>query len=206
MAWSLHWPFFLLFLHVTWDFLCASERFTSDPKALIGPKITMCGTTPLEGTTDSTFLTYLCQSCQTSCVKSIMGFYFYLPSHQSTNNLLLLLAQVRSFWAVSVHSCGANRGKPAIKSNPNETLHLWHLEGIWGAWASISEAAPGRIQPAWLSCSGWGLEVMGQNLNQEPEPPATLRMLTIVYRGTQGKWGKHFPHSSSLRLEYREIY
>lgn len=116
------------------------------------------------------------------------------------------MAQVRSFWAVSVHSCGANRGKPAIKSNPNETLHLWCLEGIWGAWASISEAAPGRVQPAWLSCSGRGLEMMGQNLNQESEPPATLQMLTIVCRGTQGKWEKHSPHSGSFRLEYREIY
>lgn len=109
-------------------------------------------------------------------------------------------------WAVSVHSCGADKGRPAIKSNPDETLHLCCLEGVWGAWTGISEAAPRRIQPAWLSCSGQGLEVMGQNLNREPDPPATLRRLMTVGRDTQGKWGKHSPHSSYFRVQCREIY
>lgn len=46
----------------------------------------------------------------------VVGFFFpplYLLLHQSKSNLLVLLAR-----AISVYSCSANRGRPAIKSKP----------------------------------------------------------------------------------------
>lgn len=164
----------------------------------------MSGITPLEETTDdSTFLTYIsCRSYETSRIKSSCWIFFFIFICLSTKAQItscFYWHRLCSFWAVSVHSCGANRGRPAVKSNPNETLHLCCLEGVWAAWTSFSAAAPHRIQPAWLSCSGWGLEVMGHNLNQA-DPPATLQ------RVPQGNWGKHSLPSSYFRPEWGEIY
>lgn len=34
---------------------------------------------------------------------------------------------------------------------------------------------------------------MGQNLNQELDPPAILQRLMTACGSTQGKWGKHSP-------------
>lgn len=80
-----------------------------------------------------------------------MGFFLYLSLHQSENNILLLLAQAISLWAVSVSSHTASRGRPAIKSEANAVWYCCCVVGAQDAFTGISEAAPHRIRPAWLS-------------------------------------------------------
>lgn len=182
--------------------LSVSPQFTSDSTTVTGPKIRTClGLYHWKGLRMTLhFLpTFLVTAVKHLASKAVMGFFpnFDLPLHQICFYWHRLhLSEQFQFTPVVL-----NRGWPAIKSNPDETLHLCCLEGVWGAWTGFSEAAAG------LSCPGWGLEVMGRNLNQEPDPPATLqRLQMIVCRGTQGKWGKHSLPSCYFRLEWREIY
>lgn len=117
--------------------LYVSPQFTSDSKALTGLKITDClGLYHWKGLHILHFFTYIsCHSCETSCIKSRYGVVCLHTNAQITFCFYwhrLCLSQQFQF-------------TPVVLTNPNETLHLCCLEGVWGAWAGWTSQNPASL-------------------------------------------------------------
>lgn len=170
-----------------WFSLSVSPQFISDSKALAGPKITCLGLYHRKGLQILHFLpTFLAIAVKQLALKAVMRFYFiclYLPLHQSANSLLLLLAQNCSLWAVSVHSCGANRGWPAIKSNPNETF------AFVVSWGSL-----GCLNQHFRVCT-----------SQNPASLAELLWVRVRSDGTKSKPGHPLEAHDCVQGHPREV-